>query len=173
MRKPDEFKNFPFKLFAPFGPFNGITRWDARYDDGDSLWFWIDQGFSSYPFQPTRLEGIDAPEIRGTRATPEAVPARDYLFELIPYNAPVRLYVHKDPEKYRRYVVVVIALNADGERICVNVEMVRKGHATIKEEWGWWNVLATCRRPDVNINVDDFLFTGDEDDFTAFNDTYV
>lgn len=153
VRKPSEFIGFPQELDDSSDPwvFNAIARWDARYDDGDTMWFLIDEGFNDYTFKSIRLEGIDAPELRGIRASVGAAPAREHLFHLLPYNAPCVLYTNKDPEGRGRYIAAVFALHHE-QVVCVNVEMVRSGHAIIKEEWGWSTTLESCIRRGVDVS---------------------
>lgn len=153
-RKPTEFIGFPDELKTPFGPYRAIARFDIRYDDGDTLWFLIDKGFNDYTFKAIRLQGIDAPELKGIRASLDAAPARDHLFHLLPYNAQCLLFTQPDPEGRGRYVADVLTLH-HGDLICANVEMVRAGHAVIKHEWGWLNTVETCI--DMGIGVSDLI----------------
>ncbi len=108
VRGPAEFDQFPKALTHGFGPYRGLSRPDMRYDDGDSLWFWMDWGFSEYAFVGVRLLGINAPGTRYPEAKTEeertkGVAAKLHLLgEVIPLNTPVVLHTDQDPEKYDR-----------------------------------------------------------------------
>lgn len=153
MRKPEEFAAFPNIIHPGFGPYTAVTRWDARWDDGDTIWFWVDRGFNDYSFHAIRFRGIDAPEVRGVTRV-QGIAARDFLFSILPYNSPATLVTEQDPEAYGRYVADIIALDKEGKKICVNTEMVRNNFATKKPEWGWERTLATCRLYQIDTGLE-------------------
>ncbi len=66
------------------------------------------------------------------------VAAREFLFTILPYDCPVRLYTAKDTDQWGRYVADVIYLDDTGEMRCANVDMAQAGHAIIREDWGWY-----------------------------------
>ncbi len=143
-RKPDEFMNFPAKLHPGHGPFRAIVRWDRQWDDADTIWMMVDSSFLTFDFQPIRFRGIDAPELRQTDTRESAVLAREYLFSILPFDCPVRLYTAKDKDQYGRYVADVIYLDDTGEMRCANVDLVNAGHAMRRPDWGWYDTMATC-----------------------------
>lgn len=135
---------FPNLLHPGYGPYAGITRWDRRYDDADTIWAMIDAGFNTYDFQPVRFRGIDAPELRRSDTREAAVLAREYLFRILPFDSPVRLYTAKDKDQYGRYIADVIYLRDGDQFRCANVDLVNAGHATRRPDWGWHDTVATC-----------------------------
>lgn len=141
MRKPDEFAGFPRKLHPGFGPYPAITRWDKRYDDGDTLWFFIDKGFNDYEFKSIRFWGVDAPE----RGDYGGLESRDFLFDLLPYNTPVRIHTEKDPDQYGRYIGAILYGGAGDVLRCVNLDLVKAGHATPRDDYGYQSLLKLCR----------------------------
>ena len=142
MRKPSEFSNFPPELVISFGPYPGVPRPDIRYDDGDTIVFFVDKGFNDYRFNPMRLMGINAPEKRGeTRQA--GLNARDHLFALLTPNEPCKLYTEEDPDQYGRYITAVFHMQ-DGALRCANVDMVRAGHAVVDWTYDWDKVLDAC-----------------------------
>ncbi len=152
-RQPNEFRGFPTQLHPGFGPYPAIARWDRQHDDGDTIWAMVDVGWNQYNFKPIRFRGIDAPELRRAASREAGIAAREFLFSILPYDAPMRLYTEKDPDQYGRYVADVIYLDADGSMQCANVNLVLAGHAMIREDWGWFETLATCRSLGIDITV--------------------
>ncbi len=104
----------------------------------------LDLGWNDYSFQPVRFRGIDAPELRRVDSREAAVAAREFLFTILPFGCPVRLYTAKDRDQWGRYVADVIYLDEIGDLQCANVDMVKAGHAIIREDWGWYDTIATC-----------------------------
>lgn len=154
-RRPIEFDNFPSRIHPGFGPYPAIARPDIRYDDGDTVWFFIDKGFHDYEFQPIRLWGVDAPELRRRESAEAGRAARDYLFALIPGGTPVQLWTEREKDRHGRYVAAIFSLAPDGELRCVNVDMVTAGHAVPVEMYGWLDLLAICVTLGVEV-PDDF-----------------
>ncbi len=153
-RKPDEFLDFPNKLHPGYGPYSAIVRWDRRYDDGDTIWCMVDTGWNSYDFQPVRFRGIDAPELRRIDTREVAVLAREFLFSILPFDSPVRLYTEKDKDQYGRYVADVIYLDMFQEIRCANVDMVNAGHAMRRPDWGWYDTITTCEMLGIPVEVE-------------------
>lgn len=92
-----------------------------RVVDGDTVWLDVDLGFDVRRKDSFRLYGINAPEMR----TPEGIPARDHLIQLLANGNSLRLNTHKDRrEKYGRYLAT---LWVGG--INVNEQMVADGYA--------------------------------------------
>ncbi len=104
----------------------------------------IDSSFLTFDFQPIRFRGIDAPELRRSDTREAAVLAREYLFGILPFDCPVRLYTAKDKDQYGRYVADVIYLDDTGQLRCANVDLVNAGHAMKRPDWGWYDTVATC-----------------------------
>jgi len=150
-RQPDEFRDFPPQIHPGFGPYPAIARWDRQHDDGDTIWAMVDAGWNQYNFKPIRFRGIDAPELRRLVTRDAGIAAREFLFGILPYDAPMRLYTAKDPDQYGRYVADVIYLDASGAMRCANVDLVRAGHAAIREDWGWPETVATCQALGIDI----------------------
>lgn len=135
---------FPNLLHPGYGPFAGIIRWDRRYDDADTVWAMISVGWNQYSYNAIRFRGIDAPELRRSDTREAAVFAREFLFGILPFNAPVRLYTEKDADQYGRYVADVIYLGDGDQFRCANVDLVNAGHAMRRPDWGWYDTVATC-----------------------------
>ncbi len=150
-RKPDEFMTFPAKLHPSFGPYPAVVRWDRRYDDGDTIWAMVDNGWNDYSFRPVRFRGIDAPELRRSDTREIAILAREYLFAILPFNCPVRLHTAKDKDQWGRYVADVIYLDDTGEMRCANVDLANAGHAMRRPDWGWYDTIATCEMLGISI----------------------
>ncbi len=154
-RKPDEFHAFPNLLHPGHGPYPAIVRWDRRYDDGDTVWCMVDGGFNSYDFQPVRFRGVDAPELRHAASRERAILAREFLFSILPFNEPVRLYTAKDKDQYGRYVADVIYLGDGDQFRCANVDLVNAGHAMRRPDWGWFDTVATCQTLGIPVEADE------------------
>ncbi len=144
-RKLPQFKNWPTGLDVAFGPFRAISMIDPAFDDGDSIWFFIDLGRHRYDFGSVRLMGIDAPERTGEEK-PHGLASLAYVASVIPYGAPVQLHTLPDPEKYGRYLGCIIYLAGGTWRSCLNLDLVTDGHAEPKPEWGWGQVQAICMK---------------------------
>jgi micrococcal nuclease len=100
--------------------------------DGDTCTVSVDLGFNfEFKGQKLRLDGIDAPELRGD--TLEAGRAsRDYLRDLI-LDKDIYLETIKDSKgKYGRYLAK-IWIEVDGELLCANDMLVSSGHAIYRE----------------------------------------
>lgn len=95
--------------------------------DGDTVTADIELGFGvCLKKQKLRLEGIDAPELRGD-SKEAGLKAKKYLEKLI-LEKEVLIYTNKDRSgKYGRYLVRI-----ETEGLIVNVAMVQSGHAVIR-----------------------------------------
>ena len=106
-----------------------------RIIDGDTGVFWIDLGFGVWVKQTCRLRGINAPEIRGSRLTPQQRAAgyasRDHLELLCNDCGPLTLHTIKDRTgKFGRYLVMIWAKDEKtGDPMLLNTRMVTDGHA--------------------------------------------
>ncbi len=112
-------------------------------------------GFNNYDFQPIRFRGIDAPELRRSDTREAAVLAREYLFTILPFDCPVRLYTAKDKDQYGRYVADVIYLGDGDQFRCANVDLVNAGHAMRRPDWGWHDTVATCEMLGIPVEADE------------------
>ena len=124
-RKPSEFDAYPADLsaLALFGPYRAVAK---RVIDGDTFDALIDAGFNNYVYAVVRLDGIDAPEIRGGTAEEKAVgrAAKTHLETLLPVDTPIVLYTRPWPETFGRYAARVV-LSGGGD---VGAMMIGGGH---------------------------------------------
>ena len=100
--------------------------------DGDTVDIDVHLGFDVTVRSRFRLEGIDAPESYGARASDEGRAAKQYLADTIPPGTAVVVRTLKDRrEKYGRYLAEVYLLGADGQPLdtSVNQMLVDAGHA--------------------------------------------
>lgn len=152
-RQPQEFARYPDSLArllatgqCAYGPYRAVSRFDARYDDGDTALFMIDAGWSLYPVQAVRFFGINAPEV----STPEGKRLRDQLAlsDLTPGRP--ALLVTASPvasfgrDKYGRLLSLVFVANNAGTAICLNTELVSMGLA--KPYTGWLRAEESVQR---------------------------
>lgn len=140
MRRPAEFEAFPDALCPGFGPYRAICR---HVVDGDTIDALTDLGCNDYRYLTCRLMGIDTPEVWRKVSRDAGIAAREYLRAMVPVGAQVQLHTEPDPDSFGRYVAAVIYARM-GELRCANVDLVRAGHAVIRADWGWHDVLAVC-----------------------------
>lgn len=99
-----------------------------RLYDADTIWFDIDLGFYTWlHYQPVRLTGIDAPELRGDERELGLL-ARDYTIKLFESRGPhvtLRTFKGDEQGKYGRWLAVVEL--SDG--LVLNDHLVEAGHA--------------------------------------------
>lgn len=127
-RTPGEFRNYPDALSeiitaagCPYGPFRAVSRFDPRYDDGDTSLFMLDVGWDVFPVASVRLLGINAPE----RTTDAGKVIRDRLAEdWLKPGRPAAIVTSWDGasfgrEKYGRLLAVVFVANPFGV-VCLN-----------------------------------------------------
>lgn len=94
-RTPNDFQNFPPILErittapgCPYGPYRAVSRYDPRWDDGDTTLVMLDPGMDNYPVASVRLLGVNAPE----KTTPEGKALQAYMAEeVIPSGTPLVL----------------------------------------------------------------------------------
>lgn len=102
--------------------------------DGDTVRMRVDLGMDTMTKKSLRLDGIDAPEIRGEEK-PLGEEAKAWLDNWLTTHCTerdgkrlVRIETIKDrKEKYGRYLVVVWA--TDGTNRCLNDDLIEAGHA--------------------------------------------
>lgn len=101
--------------------------------DGDTCRCDIDLGFGTWLMnEPVRLQGINAPEIRGgTEASKKAGKKARNWFRGVAVGKPVYLYSHKFLKgKYGR---IVATLTLEGEETSLNQQMVDLGLAKVAD----------------------------------------
>lgn len=96
-----------------------------RLIDADTAEFNIQLGFYINFKAKIRLIGINAPE----KNTPEGRAALEWLRSTLPEGHEVVIDVYKAPEKYGRWMGIVIYNGVN-----INQELVKSGHAV--EYWG-------------------------------------
>lgn len=105
--------------------------------DGDTLRADIDLGLDVWMHnQSVRLDGLDAPEVKGTTKV-AGLAARDYLISLLADRPIVIESVKDDREKYGRLVGKIWVLGNGGwcpvNTWCsANEQMIKAGHAIAK-----------------------------------------
>lgn len=92
-----------------------------RWVDGDTAWLDVDLGFRIRSTTDFRLYGINTPE-RGQAGYAEATARANTL---APTGSSVTIQVFKDPDKYGRWLVLVIPASG----IPVNETLVQEGLA--------------------------------------------
>lgn len=97
---------------------------DGVYD-GDTVWLKVRLGFGiEYELGPTRLYGINAPEMRGEESA-KGRESRDFISSILPRNQWFMINSIKDEKgKYGRYLVVLCPGGVN-----VNQLLVSKGYA--------------------------------------------
>lgn len=91
---------------------------DRKYVyDGDTIRADIDYGFRQWGhYQPLRLTGLDAPELRGIERV-DGLVSRDWLREQLPVGTKILIQTEKDrtgndsTEKYGRYLATIWLLD--------------------------------------------------------------
>lgn len=104
--------------------------------DADTIRLRVDLGMETYVKHSVRLNGIDAPEIRGEEK-PQGEAAKAFVEQWFQDNCIERggkrlivVNTIKDRrEKYGRYLVIV--WSTDGEPRCLNDDLVEAGHAVV------------------------------------------
>ena len=93
--------------------------------DGDTIRVDLDLGLGTWVRnEPLRLDGIDAPEVRGPERE-QGLLSKDWLMQRIPLGRSIIVQTRKDStEKYGRYLAVIWH---DG--INLNDEMIAQGMA--------------------------------------------
>lgn len=105
--------------------------------DGDTLRVDIDLGLGVWIHnEPIRLDGLDAPEVRGANKI-AGIASRDYLLNLIGSRPIILETVKDDREKYGRIIANLWVLGNGGwcpvNTWClVNSQMIKAGHAVEK-----------------------------------------
>ena len=78
----------------------------VRWVDGDTVWLDVDLGFRLHSTTDFRLYGINTPE----RGAPGYVEATARCNALAPTGSQVIIHVFKDPDKYGRWLVIVVPI---------------------------------------------------------------
>lgn len=96
-----------------------------RVVDGDTVYLNVDLGFRVFGAFEFRLYGINCPEMN----TPEGKAAKRFAEDWFAQNAESVLSVvsYKDPEKYGRWLGVVIAMGP--KTTTLNDDLITSGHA--------------------------------------------
>ena len=98
-----------------------------RVVDGDTLDLALDLGFRIVSTQRCRLRGINAPEARGPRASPEGAAAHAHLAFILTVGCEVLVRTHRDlDDKYGRLLADVWT---EGAADSVSERMLGAGHA--------------------------------------------
>ena len=111
------------------------TRWifsarSWRVYDGDTITATVDLGFRVSIEITGRLDGIDAPEVRGPERA-DGLVSRDWLRERLGTALEVKLETRSTPKRQRgKYGRWLIVLWADGENI--NERLVAEGYAVAR-----------------------------------------
>lgn len=131
-RAASDFANFPkllaalmSQLPAPYGPYRAVSRFDTRYDDGDTSLFLIDLGFDQYSIASVRFLGINAPET----STAEGRSVRDLLAtHFVPAGTPVLLVTSFGSTQFGRdrygRLLAAIIVEVRGTILCLNKELL-------------------------------------------------
>ena len=113
--------------------FNPIQKAEAyiykgkvtRVIDGDTIDVDLDLGFNIHYKQRFRLYGINAPEVRGIEKVAGKA-SKEALKQMIAGKS-VLIRTYKDKKgKYGRYLAYIYSHD---DKICINDEMIRQGHA--------------------------------------------
>ena len=134
-RKPVEFSTHPIKY---------VTARDAGYHravvkhivDADTFDVFMDLGFLQYVYMAIRLEGIDAPEIRGDDKE-RGYEAKERVTELLS-NKPVLLKSVPDGVTFNRYAAFTFIPSSDFDLAGITPHMV--GTQT------WYNLADVLRK---------------------------
>jgi len=102
-----------------------------RVVDGDTVDVLLDVGFDIHIKERLRLEGINAPEMRGDERE-AGKRAKVWLEELIHNNSPILVETQQEKGKFGRYVATLYGTAGDGI-IDLNRRLVEDGHAVFKE----------------------------------------
>ena len=97
--------------------------------DGDTLDLAVDLGFMVSIEERFRLDGINAPEVKGEER-PRGLAAKEYLEGLIPVGSTVWVESIKRGS-FRRWIGRLFLERDDA--LCLSDIMVREGHAEYKE----------------------------------------
>ena len=99
-----------------------------RIVDGDTVNAFIDVGFNIHTKISLRLEGIDCPESRTTNLEEKehGKRAKAFLMDLLPNRFKITSH---SVDKYGRGLATLWTLDADGNTINVNKEMIKSGNA--------------------------------------------
>ena len=130
MSKPPAFDNWPERLPVAWGPYRAVCVHDPKYDDGDTLRFWVSLGFDEYAYISGRLRDVRTPE----KSDPDpdkrlmAIECRDKLWELVPNGARCRLRTERaeglaEQASFSRWVVVVELVTPTGGFRIANEQM--------------------------------------------------
>jgi micrococcal nuclease len=98
-----------------------------RVIDGDTLLAKIDLGFNVRMTSYIRLFGVDTPEMRGEKATPAGILAREYVQLWLTGRYDLMLHSRKydEREKYGR----ILGTICNGEELeSLNDALIREGH---------------------------------------------
>jgi len=99
--------------------------------DGDTVTAKVDLGFDVLFENNFRLNGINAPEMKGTDKTAGTI-SRDALRQLVLGKKVIIKTIKDRQEKYGRYLAVIYVLQKDS-LINVNEWMVNNGFAEFKD----------------------------------------
>jgi micrococcal nuclease len=98
-----------------------------RVVDGDTVDLDLDLGCRVYRTERIRLRGIDAPEARGPKASPEGAAAHAHLASILTVGRQVLVKTHRDlDDKYGRLLADIWTEGADAS---VSERMLGAGHA--------------------------------------------
>ena len=107
----------------------------VRWVDGDTVWLDVDLGFRMHSTTDFRLYGVNTPE----RGQPGYAEATARCHEVAPTGSKVIVHVFKDPDKYGRWLVIVVPVvpvSVPGVSVVeagasVNDVLVREGLAVV------------------------------------------
>lgn len=91
-----------------------------RWVDGDTVWLEVDLGFRMTTQNDFRLYGVNTPE----RGKPGFEEATFRVNQLAPVGTEVLVKTYRVPDKYGRWLVLMLADQTEGSKLSVNQSLV-------------------------------------------------